>query len=139
MIARPEGGTAHVLFHACEIEQPNCPSGPEAQRLRTIVIDDSSTFLEVLCALLDRDEDFDIVARGRDGTEAIELVAKLSPDLVVMDIDMPRLDSLNAALIISNCFPSTRVVLMSAEYSRELRADCVACGAIAFVHKARFR
>ncbi|HVH85272.1 MAG TPA: response regulator [Terriglobales bacterium] len=111
----------------------------ERQRLRTVVIDDSATFLEVVCALMERDDELDIVARGRDGIEAIELVAKLNPDLVVMDVDMPRLDGLNAAFIISSRFPSTQIVLMSAEDSGELRADCMACGAMAFVHKPRFR
>jgi len=108
-------------------------------RLTTAVIDDSETFLEVVCALLECDDNLDVVARGHDGEEAIDIVAKLRPDLVVMDIDMPRLDGLNAALVISTRFPSTQIVLMSAEDSRELRADCLACGAVAFVHKSRFR
>src|SRR5438045_893791 len=69
----------------------------------------------------------DIVARGRDGVEAIELVEKFRPDLLVMDIDTPHLDGLNAALIISTRFPSTEIILMSTEDSRELRADCSAC------------
>ena len=94
-------------------------------RLRTAVIDDSETFLEVVCALLECDDSLDVVARGHDGEEAINIVAKLRPDLVVMDIDMPRLDGLNAALVISTRFPSTQIVLMSAEDSRELRADCL--------------
>ena len=112
---------------------------PEPPRLRTVVIDDSAMFLEVACALLERDDELDVVARGRNGREAVDIVAKLSPDLVVMDIDMPQLDGLTAALIISCSFPSTRIILMSAEDSYELRADCMACGAEAFVHKPRFR
>jgi len=108
-------------------------------RLRTIVIDDSSSFLEVICELLEREDVIDIIARGEDGMDAIEMTAKLSPDLVLMDVDMPVLDGLNATLIISARFPSTRIVLMSVDDSPELRADCAACGGTSFVNKARFK
>lgn len=108
-------------------------------RLRTIVIDDSPGFLEVICELLEREDVIDIIARGKDGMDAIELTAKLNPDLVLMDIDMPRLDGLNAALIISARFPLTKIVLMSVEDSPQLRADCLVCGVTMFVNKARFK
>ncbi|HWC19886.1 MAG TPA: response regulator transcription factor [Terriglobales bacterium] len=113
--------------------------GVEVPRLRTIVIDDSPSFLEVVCALLERDNELDIVARGRNGKEAIELVAKLNPDLVLMDVAMPQLDGLTAALLIACSWPDTRVVLMSAEDSPELRLESMSCGAEAFVPKPRFR
>jgi two-component system response regulator DesR len=109
------------------------------RRLTTVVVDDSASFLEVICALLERDDEVDVVARGRDGVEAIAMVDKLRPDLVLMDIDMPNLDGLNASLIISRCFPRTLIVLMSAEESPELKADCLACGAAGFVCKTFFR
>lgn len=111
----------------------------QAHRLSTIVADDSDTFLEIVCALLERENNVDIVARGREGAEAIELVEKFRPDLLVMDIDTPHLDGLNAALIISTRFPSTGIILMSTEESRELRADCSAFGAVAFIYKPHFR
>lgn len=110
-----------------------------SRRIATVVIDDSATFMEVVWALLERENEVDLVARGRNGIDAIEMVAKLDPDLVLMDIDMPRLDGLNAALIISCCFPRSRILLMSAEESPELQADCHACGAAGFICKDRFR
>ena len=109
------------------------------QRITLAVIDDSPAFLEVVCALLERDDELDVVARGRNGIEAIEIAAKLCPDLVLMDIDMPRLDGLNAAAIISRCYPQSRVLLMSADESCEIEADCRASGAAAFICKTRIR
>lgn len=109
------------------------------KRLRTVVVDDSPTFLEVICALLELEENIDVLARATDGVSAVEVVADLRPDLLVMDIDMPYLDGLNAAMLISARFPRTRIVLMSGDDSPELRADCIACGADAFVHKPQFR
>ena len=52
------------------------------RRLRIGVIDDSPTSVDVICALLGRDDNLDVIARGYDGTEAIEIVAKLHPALV---------------------------------------------------------
>ena len=139
----PERGSAEMMGESAErnfysIEQYQALEF-ESQRLRTVVIDDSPTFLEVVCALMERENELDIVARGKNGIEAIELVAKLNPDLVVMDVDMPKLDGLMAALILSCSFPETRIVLMSAEDSPELRMECMGCGAEAFIQKARFR
>jgi len=113
--------------------------GAAPKRLATVVIDDSSSFADVICALLEREDALDIVARGCDGIEAIEITAKLRPDLLIMDIDMPVLDGLNAALILATRFPDTRIVLMSIDDSPELIADCEACGAMGFIPKGRFR
>jgi len=124
------------------VRKPQPPHSSTAlgfSRLTVAVIDDSPAFLEVVCALLESDADLDVVARGANGIEAIEITAKLRPDLVLMDIDMPHLDGLNAAAIISKCFPQSRILLMSAEESCELEADCRACGAVAFVCKSRIR
>jgi CheY-like chemotaxis protein len=108
------------------------------QRRRTVVVDDSPVFLEAACALLELKQDIEIVGIAANGVNAIEVVASLRPELVLMDIDMPYLDGLNAALLLSTRFPDVSIVLMSAEDSAELRADCQACGAVAFVHKLYF-
>ena len=85
------------------------------------------------------DHQIDVVARVGDGGDAIEAVAKLRPDAVLMDVDMPILDGLTAAMIISAQFPGTRIVLMTAFESPELRAEAEACGALGLVDKAMFR
>ncbi len=108
------------------------------QRRRTVVVDDSPVFLEAACALLELTKDIDIVGIAANGVNAIEVVASVRPELVLMDIDMPYLDGLNAALLLSTCFPDVSIVLMSADDSDEIRADCQACGAVAFVNKLYF-
>ena len=85
------------------------------------------------------DQNIDIVARGKDGIDAIELVGKLRPDLLLMDIDMPQLDGLRAARIIARSFSGTQVVLMSASADPELHDVALASGADGFVGKTRFR
>jgi two-component system response regulator DesR len=95
--------------------------------------------MEVVCTLLELDYQIDVVARVGDGAEAIEAVAKLRPDAVLMDVDMPLLDGLNAAMVISTRFPETRIVLMTAFEYPGLRAEAQACGAVVFIDKTMFR
>jgi two-component system response regulator DesR len=113
--------------------------GTGLKRIRTVVVDDSPTFLQVACELLELDPVIDLVARAGKGGEAIETVLKLQPDLVLMDVHMPYLDGLTLAWFFARRFPSSRVVLMSADKSPELREACETAGAFDFVHKENFR
>jgi DNA-binding NarL/FixJ family response regulator len=105
--------------------------------LKMIVVDDSPDLLEVVCALLEKNNDVEIIARGSDGSEALGLVSAMAPDLVLMDVEMPHVDGIAAAALITMHFPETVVVLMSGDNSPELRAQCRDCGAHAFIHKPR--
>jgi two-component system, NarL family, response regulator DesR len=112
---------------------------PEPSRIRTVVVDDSPTFLQVACELLELDPTIDLVARAGKGGEAIETVMKTKPDMVLMDVNMPYLDGLTLAWFFTHRFPSARVVLMSTDESPELRKACEDAGAFDFVHKENFR
>ncbi len=109
------------------------------QRMRTVVVDDSDTFLQVTCHLLDLEDVIDLVAAASDGVEAIETVLRLKPALVVMDVSMPGLDGLSAASLLAEMSPAPTVILMSSEDSPQLRAACERAGAFGFVHKVNFR
>jgi DNA-binding NarL/FixJ family response regulator len=109
------------------------------KRIRTVVVDDSETFLQVACELLELDPLVDLIARADKGGEAIETVMKLKPDLVLMDVHMPYLDGLTLAWFFAHRFPTARVVLMSTDDTPELRKACEQSGALDFVHKENFR
>jgi two-component system NarL family response regulator/two-component system response regulator DesR len=109
------------------------------KRIRTVVVDDSETFLQVACELLELDPIVDLVARACKGGQAIETVLKLQPDLVLMDVHMPYLDGLTLAWFFARRFPSARVVLMSADRPPELDEACETAGVFDFVHKENFR
>ena len=120
-------------------EIPGQPTLDQPQRLRTVVVDDSETFLEVTCDLLDMEDVIQLVAAASDGVDAVDTVMRLKPDLVVMDVNMPGLDGLTAASLLSEMFPAPAVMLMSAEDSPRLRAAAVEAGVFAFIHKPNFR
>src|SRR5947209_19843565 len=82
------------------------PTGlTEVKRVRTIVVDDSETFLQVACELLELDPLINVIARAEKGGQAIETVLKLKPDLVLMDVHMPYLDGFTLAWFFTNRFP----------------------------------
>ncbi|MGC2696834.1 MAG: response regulator transcription factor [Candidatus Angelobacter sp.] len=126
-----------VMFESDVAQQTRDQSGE--RRIRTVVVDDSEMFLQVVCGLLELDPLIDLVARAGKGGEAIETVMKLKPDLVLMDVHMPYLDGLTLAWFFTNRFPSARVVLMSSDNTPELREACENSGALEFVHKENFR
>ncbi|HEY6308319.1 MAG TPA: response regulator [Candidatus Angelobacter sp.] len=113
--------------------------GQASKRMRTVVVDDSETFLKVICHLLDLENLIDLVAAACDGVEAIDTVIRLKPALVVMDVCMPGLDGLSAASLLAEMSPAPAVILMSSDDSPQLRAACERAGAFAFVHKENFR
>ena len=65
--------------------------------IRVLVTEDQAMVLGALCALLDLEDDIDVVARARDGAEAMALADRLRPDVVLTDIEMPRMGGLELA------------------------------------------
>lgn len=84
----------------------------ERAKLRVGVIDDSRTYRSIVRLLLEADGDIEIVGEAADGAEGIALLEKKSPDLVTMDLDMPRLDGLAAIRRIMSERP-TRILVVT--------------------------
>ena len=100
--------------------------------LRVLVVDDQALYAEAISVLLKLQDGIDVVGIAADGQEAIARAAELKPDLVLMDIEMPRLDGISATRWIRRRMPMTRVVVMTAltgdEYAqRALKAGAEAC------------
>ncbi len=106
--------------------------------IRTLVVDDTPDVLNVICAFLDMEDRVDLIGRATDGSEALEAVATLRPDLVVMDVQMPIMDGPTAAALIRSKFPEVSIVLMSACPSHFIEDQIRASGADAFIDKLEF-
>lgn len=78
-----------------------------------LLVDDQALLCEVLKTWLDVEQDLQVVGVAHDGQAAIEQVEKLHPDIVLMDIDMPHMDGLNATKIISQRFPKVKTIFLS--------------------------
>ncbi len=97
--------------------------------IRLVIADDHPVYRDGLARLLSAIGGFDVVGVAADGVEAVELVASLAPDVVVMDIRMPNLDGIEATRRISAASPSTGVVVLSMFEDDELVYAAVRAGA----------
>ena len=116
--------------------QEEAGSTSEGKKLRVLVVDDQPAVCEVVADTIQY-AGHDIVGKGRDGVEAVSLAKELRPDLVVMDVSMPRMNGVDAMKAILAAGSARRVLLMSGEY-RSLgvtRAEMMQEGAAAFMEK----
>lgn len=88
------------------------PNTPDT--LRLVVVDDQLLLREGIAALLERDPRMRIVGRGSNGQEAIDLVAKTQPDIVLLDIRMPLVDGIQAIREIKAQWPRVRIIILTA-------------------------
>ena len=94
--------------------------------LRVVVVDDQLPFRIALRRVLQRASGVDVIAEGADGAEAIDLVEKLQPDVVVLDVRMPGTDGPTAARVIAERWPDVTVVLCSSHARDDLPDDLAA-------------
>jgi YesN/AraC family two-component response regulator len=81
--------------------------------INILLVDDQALLCEVLKTWLDVEQDINVLGVAHDGQEAIAKVEEFQPDIVLMDIDMPQMDGLQATKIISQRFPKVRVIFLS--------------------------
>ena len=110
--------------------------GPEHPH-RILVAEDDEAFLDVLEAVLHADGAFVVVGRAQNGQEALDLAEELQPDLVVMDIEMPVLDGVEATRILHERMPDLPVLAISGHDYEERVLEIRAAGADDYVRKAR--
>lgn len=83
------------------------------ERIRVLVVDDSAVMRSAIKGILHSDPGFEVIATARDGQEAIDQIRALKPDIVTMDLEMPRMDGLTALKIIMEEMPLPVLVLSS--------------------------
>ena len=88
--------------------------------IRVLLADDHELFLEGLKELILKAPGIELAGQARDGLEALEQTALMEPDVVLMDMTMPRLNGIQATRQISEKFPGIRVLVLSMHGDREL-------------------
>lgn len=104
--------------------------------IRTLLVDDHAVFREALQMMLGQQAGIEIVGAIGDGALVEESVASLLPDVVVMDINMPTLNGIEATRLLLARFPALRVVALSAFGYQRFISDMLAAGATAYVVKS---
>ena len=105
--------------------------------LRILVVDDFRPFRESVCSLFVRYEALTVVGEAEDGQAAIEMTGRLTPQIIIMDVKMPRMGGVEATRHIKNAFPGIHIIAISAYEDAFLKASMRAVGSSIFVTKDR--
>jgi class 3 adenylate cyclase/DNA-binding NarL/FixJ family response regulator len=128
-----KGRASPVLaYRLAEQERPR----EAATAVRVLVVDDQTPFREAAKLVVQATEGFEVVGEAESGEAAVELAASLKPDLVLMDVNLPAMDGMEATHRILEASPETTVIALSTEVGLATRA--VASGAATFVSKSEF-
>jgi signal transduction histidine kinase len=113
-------------------------SRPEARAAgarRVLLVDDHAMVRQGLRAILDHYPDLLIIGEAADGREAVSIAKKRTPDVIIMDINMPRMDGIEATKRIKKEHPQTVIIAVSVNDSPQVRESMHNAGASAFVSK----
>ena len=105
--------------------------------LRILVAEDDESFLEAISLLLEQDDRFVVAGRARNGREAVALTEEVAPDAVVVDIEMPVLDGVEATRRLREAAPDLPIVAVSGHDYEERVLEIRQAGADDYVRKAR--
>jgi two-component system response regulator DegU len=105
--------------------------------IKVLIADDHSLVRQGLRRYLDMAEDIDVVGEASNGEEAIAMVEKEQPDIVLLDIRMPGVDGLEAARMIRERNPKVGAIMLTAYDDRQFVVEAVRAGARGYVLKAR--
>jgi DNA-binding NarL/FixJ family response regulator len=103
-----------------------------------LIVDDQAPFRDVARTVVALSPGFDVVAEAASGEEAIAAADDRHPNLVLMDINLPGINGLEATRRIVDDHPETIVILLSTYTRDDLPEDARACGAVRYVHKEDF-
>ena len=107
----------------------------EVLMIRLLVVDDQPAVRRGLRVRFHLEPDMQVVGEASSGREALTLAQTLAPDVVLMDIEMPGMDGIEATAALRTIVPQSAVVILSIHTERQTRIRAQAAGAVAFVEK----
>lgn len=105
------------------------------EMIRILIADDQTLMREGLQTILSIQDDMEIVGEAKDGEEALQLAAELKPQVVLMDIRMPRMDGLKCTRRIKRLLPDTVLLILTTFAEDEYIVEALASGATGFLLK----
>lgn len=104
--------------------------------IRVLVVEDQAPYREFELSVLHSRPEFQIIAQADDGAEAVRIAEEIRPDLILLDIGLPRLNGIDAARRILQLCPQSRILFVSQESSHEVVLGALCTSAAGYVLKA---
>jgi DNA-binding NarL/FixJ family response regulator len=111
------------------------PSSTATRRIRLVVADDHALMRQGLRAVLSEQCDLEMVGEAQDGLGALAMASEKRPDVVLMDVNMPHMDGIEATKRISGSLSGVKVIALTMHDNPRIRAAMEAAGASAFITK----
>lgn len=108
---------------------------PDAPSVRVLVVDDFEPFRRFMCSTIGTESDLRIICEVSDGLEAVQKAGELKPDLILLDIELPTLNGIDAARQILKVSPQSKILFVSQESSADVVLEGLALGALGYLVK----
>ena len=104
--------------------------------VRILVVDDFEPWRRSIVSIIADDPELQVIHEASDGLEAVQMCQDLQPDLVVLDVGLPKLNGLEAARRIREVSPDSKILFLSAIASRDVMCEALRIGAAGYITKA---
>jgi DNA-binding NarL/FixJ family response regulator len=112
------------------------PGRGEMPPVRVLIVEDFEPFRQFVCSILRARSDFEIIAAVEDGLEAVQVATDQKPDLILLDIGLPKLNGFQAAVQIREASPDSKIIFVTQETSPEVVHKALDIGAAGYVLKS---
>ncbi|HUA28130.1 MAG TPA: response regulator transcription factor [Streptosporangiaceae bacterium] len=110
-------------------------ASPQAEPIRAMIVDDHALFRRGLEMVLEEEQDIELVGQASDGAEAVEKAAESLPDVVLMDIRMPRSSGIEACRAMKEAAPSAKIIILTISDEEEDLFEAIRAGASGYLLK----
>lgn len=125
-----------MLQASTAAECPKIPVRHPGDKIRIMLVDDHAVMRSGLSAMLARHDDLEIAGEAADGEEAVAMARQILPDVILMDMNMPKMNGVEATRIIHAEFPAIRIIGLSMFDAEDHAKSMKEAGAVDYLHKS---
>ena len=115
--------------------EPETAVGASADPIRVLVVDDHALFRRGLQMVLGAESDVEVVGEASDGAEALKVASETTPDIVLMDVRMPKRGGIDATTAIKDAVPSAKIIMLTISDEEADLYDAIKAGAMGYLLK----